>query len=399
LTPDRQRQISETGADSKASLDAENTKNIAEESGSFILAGFMTAGTQTEGEDFGTASKNVDSEGFGYKIIVANNHCTPHKGESVDVFRSVSHKLRLDKSVMVDISEEPSVDWLYSCFPGVAVGQLNEVLEVCNGDVELAVELMFDWGITTPITPTDRQQLKKEMANKQSLLEADAIRSPLTPEKIVHPDFIVSPSKLLDLCMKTVNRCSPDIQQKLISSSKQRLERLERSESEKIKSIGFSEILEEDEESSLGLSENFSLDDFTSEESPDKELESEVSPLSTEQTPSMTNQTVTKLPSALKPLPPKPLRMLPNFRHLQEPSTAAAETPIKPDTERAVPAISKQIFEPVERVGAASETLTLPLPPDLLSSLQQMFGKLSLPSKFCKSLSLFISRCLLRLFS
>jgi hypothetical protein len=400
LTPDRQRQISETGVDFEASVDAENTKNVAEESGSFILAGFTTAGTQTEGGDFGTASKNVDSEGFDYKIIVANNHYTPHKGESVDVFRSVSHKLRLDKSVMVDISEEPSVDWLYSCFPGVAVGQLNEVLEVCNGDVELAVELMFDWGITTPITPTDRRQLKKEMANKRSSLEADAIRSPLTPEKIVHPDFIVSPSKLLDLCMKTVNRCSPDIQQKLISSSKQRLERLERSESEKIKSIDFSEILEEeDEESSLGLSEIVSLDDFTSEESPDKELEREVSPLSTEQTPSMTKQTVTKLPSSLKPLTPKPLRMLPNFRRLQEPSTAAAETAIKPDMERAVPAISKQIFEPVERVGAASEILTLPLPPDLLSSLQQMFGKLSLPSKFCKSLSLFISRCRLRLFS
>ena len=224
--------------------------------------------TQTEGRDFGAASKGAASppQEDVYQFLVANNDYVCAASTSAvapSKSKSRSQKLKLDKSTMVDITYEPSADWLYSCFPEVAVAHLNEVLEVCHGNVAVASELMFEWGISNPITPHDKHQLQKEMARHRSQVENS---DPRTPESAVPESknsSISGPPSLMDLCMSLVPKTNTDIQRQVISSSEQRLQRIESTESQRIRTISYEEI-HAGADSGVDLPDHFSLASFTS---------------------------------------------------------------------------------------------------------------------------------------
>ncbi|XP_076467989.1 uncharacterized protein LOC143298872 [Babylonia areolata] len=208
--------------------------------------------TQTEGIDFAMVLKGTaDLEGD-YVVLVANSHyqCS----EKMDINTWCRQKNTCDKSTLVDISEEPSVDQMYSLFPEVAQAHLNEVLEVCDGNVSMAIDLMFEWGITNPITPHDKHHLSK----KTSHMTTDTVD---TSGK----DAQNSPSQLQDICIKLVQRSLADskmIQQFVINSSEQRLQRIESSEYHRLRSLS----CEGSEGSLVGanLPQDVSLSDFTS---------------------------------------------------------------------------------------------------------------------------------------
>ncbi|KAL8577093.1 hypothetical protein ACOMHN_002172 [Nucella lapillus] len=212
---------------------------------------YCHADTQTEGKDFGTAVKGTVDLEEGYYVIKANNYfrCS----ENVDIFTRRKVKNVCDKSSMVDISEESSVEEMHKLFPEVAEAHLNEVLEVCHGEVDMAVDLLFEWGLTVPLTPDDKLSLYNETF-------------PHTSEMTAETDAKLK-VRLLDLCVKKLNQAGIDnhlIQQKVIDSSQQRLKRLESSEYQRLRSLNW--------ESSQGtpvgvhLPPDLSLSAFTSGE-------------------------------------------------------------------------------------------------------------------------------------
>ena len=338
--------------------------------------------TQTEGRDFGAVSKGVayppQKAEDGYRFLVANEDyiCAASTGAAILSSKSHGQKLKLDKSTTVDITCQPSADWLYSCFPGVAVAHLNEVLEVCHGDVGMAVELMFEWGISNPITPHDKHQLQKEMAKHRSQAESS---SPGMPEAAAWEgknERISAPPTLMDLCMNLLPQTNTDIQQQVINSSEQRLQRIESTESQRIRSISFEEI-HSDSDTGIDLSDHFSLDLFTSSTTSkrldDVRWKSQPKVLSSESAKeSSERSSVVDFPSVLagevRAEPQnegrRPERVLGSYTASSLPVASASDSTL-PDSEAQL----------------VQGDLALPLPAGLVRNLEELFGTLPIPNK------------------
>ena len=336
--------------------------------------------TQTEGRDFGAVSKGVayppQKAEDGYRFLVANEDyiCAASTGAAIPSSKSHGQKLKLDKSTTVDITCQPSADWLYSCFPGVAVAHLNEVLEVCHGDVGMAVELMFEWGISNPITPHDKHQLQKEMAKHRSQAKSSSPRMPEAAAWEGKNERISAPPTLMDLCMNLVPQTNTDIQQQVINSSEQRLQRIESTESQRIRSINFEEI---HSDSDIDLSDHFSLDLFTSSTSSkrldDVQWKSQPKvPSSESSKESSERSSVVDFPSELagevRAEPQnegmRPERVLGSYTSSSLPVASASDSTL-PDSEAQL----------------VQGDLALPLPAGLVRNLEELFGTLPIPNK------------------
>ena len=338
--------------------------------------------TQTEGRDFGAVSKGVayppQKAEDGYRFLVASEDyiCAASTGAAILSSKSHGQKLKLDKSTTVDITCQPSADWLYSCFPGVAVAHLNEVLEVCHGDVGMAVELMFEWGISNPITPHDKHQLQKEMAKHRSQAESS---SPGMPEAAAWEgknERISAPPTLMDLCMNLLPQTNTDIQQQVINSSEQRLQRIESTESQRIRSISFEEI-HSDSDTGIDLSDHFSLDLFTSSttskrlddvrwKSQPKVLSSESAKESSERSSVVDFSSVLAGEVGAEPQNEgrRPERVLGSYTASSLPVASASDSTL-PDSEAQL----------------VQGDLALPLPAGLVRNLEELFGTLPIPNK------------------
>ena len=338
--------------------------------------------TQTEGRDFGAVSKGVayppQKAEDGYRFLVASEDyvCAANTSAAIPSSKSHSQKLKLDKSTTVDITCQPSADWLYSCFPGVAVAHLNEVLEVCHGDVGMAVELMFEWGISNPITPHDKHQLQKEMAKHRSQAESSSPRVPEAAAWESKNERMFSPPTLMDLCMNLVPQTNTDIQQQVINSSEQRLQRIESMESQRIRSISFEEI-HSDVNTGIDLSDHCSLDLFTSSTSSERlhdvQWKSQPKvPLSESSKESSERSSVVDFPSVLagevRAEPQnegrRPERVLGSYTSSSLPVASASDSAL-PDSEAQL----------------VQGDLALPLPAGLVRNLEELFGTLPIPNK------------------
>ena len=338
--------------------------------------------TQTEGRDFGAVSKGVayppQKAEDGYRFLVASEDyiCAASTGAAILSSKCHGQKLKLDKSTTVDITCQPSADWLYSCFPGVAVAHLNEVLEVCHGDVGMAVELMFEWGISNPITPHDKHQLQKEMAKHRSQAKSSSPRMPEAAAWEGKNERISAPPTLMDLCMNLLPQTNTDIQQQVINSSEQRLQRIESTESQRIQSISFEEI-HSDSDTGIDLSDHFSLNLFTSSTTSkrldDVRWKSQPKVLSSESAKeSSERSSVVDFPSVLagevRAEPQnegrRPERVLGSYTASSLPVASASDSTL-PDSEAQL----------------VQGDLALPLPAGLVRNLEELFGTLPIPNK------------------
>ncbi|KAK7496517.1 hypothetical protein BaRGS_00012169 [Batillaria attramentaria] len=214
------------------------------------------ASSQTEVQDFNimfmvetSFSNNTIPLEKGYQYAMAKGQYV-----SVDVTASsttATHsphgKLTLEKSTLIDMpleQIEPNMEILQNCFPEVAARHLKEVLEVCGGDMEWATNLLLDWGVSTPFTPHDKHRLQQEMAKHQERYTVPALSA--APEDLDTRNVFQPPS-LFDICQKRLpcsmesKQLSDDVQRHVISSSYQRLQRIESHELERVRSISFDE--------------------------------------------------------------------------------------------------------------------------------------------------------------
>ena len=334
------------------------------------VSNYVSVSTQTEGRDFGIASKGSADLEDGYVIRVANKNYTCVS--STETARSLSKmqgpKVTYDKSTVVDIVEEPTVDWLYGMFPGVATAHLNEVLEVCHGDVTMAMELMLEWGITTPLTPHDKRQLSKETTSPRAGQregggsEGRGKRSPL---------------RLVDLCARLVPD-SASVQQHIINSSQQRLQCIESTEYERLRSISLEEA---GTGSGYGLDlRQLSLDVFSA---------SKRETVSSSEAQSETDKSDSSKESSVRGSAIDLLSMVTEGRSMKQKNKEVKPVRTKPQsvprTSRSDSALrSHTAPRATDHAGAGGQSegdLALALPARLIYNLEQLFGPLPLPDR------------------
>ena len=341
-----------------------------------------TFSTQTEGRDFGLASKSISTSlcgetEDGYRFLAANSDyaCAANNDAAVLSLKMRGHKLKLDKSTTVDITVEPSADWLYSCFPEVAMAHLNEVLEVCHGDVTVAVELMFEWGISNPITPRDQHQLRKEMAKYSSQA------SPWTPEAATcgsRDEGVSAPQRLVDLCMSLVPQTNTAIQQQVINSSEQRLQRIESTESQRIRTLSYEESCARADSSRVDLPNRFSLSSFTSGASPRYIYNSRYEPMAEV----LSSHSSSKQSSQRGSVVDFQSVLAEEIKVVQQKEDARPKSMSHSNSASTLPRASASESALLDyAVEGGHGDLALPLPLDLVGSLEQLFGKLPIPNR------------------
>lgn len=186
----------------------------------------------------------------GYRFVVSKGQYSSQKFSEETQFvvpKNNSHVIMLDKGTYVDFTPdplEPALEVLQSCFPEVASIHLQEVLDVCQGNMEWATNLLLDWGVTTPMTSEDKLQLQQEVA-KQSLATR---KSSFPTSGGASTQHLFQPLSLFDTCQRKFiaagdTHLSKEVQRRVIDSSCQRLQRIESQELERVKSICDNELL------------------------------------------------------------------------------------------------------------------------------------------------------------
>ncbi|XP_067663295.1 NEDD4-binding protein 2-like [Haliotis asinina] len=151
----------------------------------------------------------------------------------------IHYSVSLDKGCMtdeLDLQVPADVEFLVKAFPGAEENHLRDALDICQGNVEWTVNLLLDWGETVPFSSVDKEEISSQMKQK-------------TPDKTVKLAKQSPPTKcplsLFDLCQKAIDANSlasnDEVQDKVIKTGYQRLQRMESHSMMRVRSISQSE--------------------------------------------------------------------------------------------------------------------------------------------------------------
>ncbi|XP_046561488.1 uncharacterized protein LOC124270515 [Haliotis rubra] len=149
------------------------------------------------------------------------------------------YSVTLDKGCMtdeLDLQVPADVEFLVKAFPGAEENHLRDALDICQGNIEWTVNLLLDWGETVPFSSVDKEEISSQMKQK-------------TPDKTVKHAKQSPPTKcplsLFDFCQKAIDANSlasnDEVQDKVIRTGYQRLQRMESHSMMRLRSFSQSE--------------------------------------------------------------------------------------------------------------------------------------------------------------
>ena len=134
-----------------------------------------------------------------WKMVRSDSEATTLSNISDYITEFQTKDISTSTDDLPQISRQSELEFLNSCFPEVALEELECVLENCHNNTEWAVNLLVDWHYNVHFTEEEKSRFTTGMRKIQRPV------SPVVP-KLSNMESTSRPGTLLDLCFEKIEK-------------------------------------------------------------------------------------------------------------------------------------------------------------------------------------------------